>query len=175
MTLQDQAASTVNDTGTDGKIDTPLTQEGSRGVHGWTYFFEDGCLIKIGFSARPRHRIAQHKRRHPNLKVLAVVPASAAGEFETHQRFDHLREDGEMFRAEPELYAFIEEVKVLAGVPVLSKTMSELTVLRNQHRADSEIGHHCSNIMRLLSMPTPPAFQLKRQMDGLHRAMQAAQ
>lgn len=179
----------MNDSRTPAASDTRLTRAGSPPVHGWTYFFEDGGLIKIGFSVRPRHRLAQHRRRHPNLKVLAVVPTSIAGEFETHQRFDHLREDGEMFRAEPELYTFIDGVKALSEalpqpaeqpklapqVPALRKTMSELTVLRNQHKADSAIGSHCSNIMRLIQMPNPPAFQLKRQMDGLHRAMQAAQ
>lgn len=166
----------MNEDRTCAKKSAKQTQAGSRSVHGWTYFFEDGDLIKIGFSARPRHRLAQHRRRHPTLKVLAVVPTSIAGEFETHQRFDHLRADGgEMFQAEPELYAFIEEVKVLADAPSLQKTMSELTVLRNQHKADSPIGHHCSNVMRLLQMPNPPAFQLKLQMAGLERAMREFQ
>lgn len=32
MTVQDHATSSVNVTGTDRKIDTPLTQAGSRGV-----------------------------------------------------------------------------------------------------------------------------------------------
>lgn len=101
-----------------------------------------------------------------------MVPTSIAGEFETHQRFDHLRADGgEMFWAEPELYTFIEEVKALAEASPLRKTMSELTVLRNQHKADSPIGHHCSNIMRLIQMPTPPAHLIKIQMAGLERAM----
>jgi hypothetical protein len=57
----------------------------------------------------------------------------------------------------------------------LAKTMSELTVLRTQHDADSPIGHHASNIMRLIQMPNPPAHLIKVQMAGLHRAMQAAQ
>jgi len=152
------------------------TQARSSDVHGWTYFFENEDLIKIGFSARPRRRLAEHRRKHPNLKVLAVVPTSIAGEFETHQRFDHLRADGgEIFRPEPELYAFIEEVKALAEASTLRKTMSGLTVLRNQHKADSAIGHHCSNVMRLLQTPHPPAFQLKLQMVGLERAMREFQ
>jgi hypothetical protein len=51
----------------------------------------------------------------------------------------------------------------------------DLIAMREAHDADSAVGHHCSNIVELIQMPNPPAHLLKRQMDGLQRAMQAAQ
>ena len=99
----------VNDSGTEASADTQLTQPRSANVHGWTYFIRHGDLIKIGFSIRPERRIAQiaSTDKLPNLATLAIVPADIAGEYETHQRFAHLREHGEWFRAEPDLLGFI--------------------------------------------------------------------
>lgn len=45
----------VNDSRTVVTSDAPLTHDSSRDVHGWTYFFEDGGLIKIGYTAAPPH------------------------------------------------------------------------------------------------------------------------
>lgn len=181
----------VNDPRTDAASDTPATRVSSQPVLGWTYFFQDSGLIKIGFSERPRHRIGQHRRRHPDLKILAIVPSSIAGEFETHQRFDHLREEGEMFRAEPELLAFIKRAKragakiseppvagqkrgTASGLPVVA----DLHALRRRHGPTSAIGYHCSNLAEII-----PAYQvaddplkrlflaasIRRQMTGLTR------
>jgi len=79
---------------------------------GFTYFVRDGELIKIGFTERPSRRLRQLKREFPDLELLSVVPGVVSGEFETHQRFDHLRSHGEWFRAEPELLDFIALLKV---------------------------------------------------------------
>ncbi len=49
--------------------------------------------------------------------------------------------------------------------------LRDLIVMRETHGANSAVGHHLSNLAELMKMPNPPAFQIKRQMDGLHRAM----
>lgn len=79
---------------------------------GWTYFIErsDG-LIKIGFSAKPSSRIANHRREFGDIKILAVVPQSIAGEFDTHQKFAGLRVEGEWFRCSSNLLAYIRRVR----------------------------------------------------------------
>lgn len=61
---------------------------------------------------------------------------------------------------------------VTVGLP---ETRARLIALRNKHDAESAIGHHLSNIVELIQMPNPPADLLKRQTDGLQRAMRAAQ
>lgn len=57
----------------------------------------------------------------------------------------------------------------------LENTRRELMALRVVHGADSAAGHHISNIVELIQMPKPPAGLLKRQMDGLQRALHAVQ
>lgn len=76
---------------------------------GYTYFVQrsDG-LIKIGFSARPQSRVKSLARQFNGLKVLAIVSSDFSGEFETHQRFDALRVDGEWFQPEQPLLDFID-------------------------------------------------------------------
>lgn len=77
-----------------------------------TYFVRAGDAIKIGSANdfKSRLRALQTAREAP-LEVLAVVPSSAADEFQTHQRFAHLRLKGEWFKAAPELLSFIEGLK----------------------------------------------------------------
>lgn len=151
--LQDRVSSSVNVTGTCVEIDTPLTQPGSPNVRGWTYFLRDGDEIKIGFTTRPRHRMREHARAIPGVKVLAIVPSQVAGEYETHQRFDHLRiDDLERFRAEPELLDFIDRVKAEAAAWIAAHTappdpaVTKLLQWRNTHCDDSPIGRRCSNL-----------------------------
>jgi hypothetical protein len=78
---------------------------------GYTYFVQraDG-LIKIGFSARPQSRVKALSRQFGGLEILAIVSSDFAGEFETHQRFDALRVDGEWFQPEQPLLEFIDQV-----------------------------------------------------------------
>lgn len=93
--------------------DTGPFPQRSRPGEGWTYFAQraDGA-IKIGMSERPRRRLNNHRRDYPGLKVLTVVRGAVAGEYETHQRFSHLRiNDTEWFRPEPELLQFIEGIR----------------------------------------------------------------
>lgn len=53
----------------------------------------------------------------------------------------------------------------------LTVVLPELFALREKHGATSSVGHHASNIAELLQLPNPPAFQLKKQRDGLRRAL----
>lgn len=113
MKKEQGANGCTNETSTCTESDAKTTQARSGDVpKGFTYFVRNGDEIKIGFSAAPIRRIKSHKRKFPDLKVLAVVSSTVAGEFETHQRFDHLRiRDDEWFHADPELFDFIEGLK----------------------------------------------------------------
>lgn len=50
MSVQDHVSSSMNDSGTGEKIDTPLTQPGSRDVHGDAYFVH---LVRDVYRALP--------------------------------------------------------------------------------------------------------------------------
>jgi hypothetical protein len=162
-----------NESSTGAPIDTQLTRVRSPDVlvsyprlpDGWTYFVQrQDEQIKIGFSSKPRHRINGLTAEHGPLKVLAVVPAAVAGEFQTHQKFDHLRTEGEWFVAGADLLRFIEEVKV-APMPAPqpsprpdynfsqpkvrlnpAKTISKMLKMRSRIGADTPAGHRISNI-----------------------------
>src|ERR1700731_4688174 len=85
--LADSCEFGLNDAGTCGKIDTPLTQPSSRAVPS-VYFIRVGDAIKIGSAANFKKRIQTHQVSHATpLIVLAVVPATIADEYQTHQRF----------------------------------------------------------------------------------------
>jgi hypothetical protein len=78
---------------------------------GFTYFVTDGEAIKIGSSITPESRIKQLQTGTVRtIKTLAIVPMEAADEYQTHQRFAHLRQRGEWFRPEPDLLAFISSL-----------------------------------------------------------------
>lgn len=173
----------VNDARTGAPGDTNLTQAGSPGVHGWTYFLLHKGKVKIGFSERPRHRISYHRRGRPGLKVLAVVPSSVAGEFETHQRFADLRADDgtEWFRSNPKLRAFIRRVKKagakiaappIAGQPKFTlpvdPVIARLIATRELYGATSAAGYRCSNLVEMI-----PAYQAAKN-DPDRRAFLAA-
>jgi Meiotically Up-regulated Gene 113 (MUG113) protein len=154
--------------------DTAVTQPRSYDVHGYTYFIRDGDAIKIGSSMRPKDRIDSIQTGSSRqIETLAIVPIAIVGEFETHQKFAHLRIRGEWFRVDPELLAFIES---LPSGPTLEqprptrqppapqrksaqsseiKAMSgKLAKIRDAHGADSEIGGRCSNILeQLVELP----------------------
>jgi hypothetical protein len=49
--------------------------------------------------------------------------------------------------------------------------LPELIAMRMKHGATSAVGHHLSNIAELMKLPNPPAALLKRQTDGLQRAL----
>lgn len=115
------------ETGTETPPETPVIPKDCRTYPpipcGWTYFVEraDG-LIKIGFSEKPSSRIANHRRQFGTIKILAVVPQSVAGEFDTHQKFAGLRVEGEWFRCSSNLLAFIRRVRK-AGAKIAPSTV----------------------------------------------------
>jgi len=76
-------------------------------THGWVYFVQRGALIKIGWSSYPKRRF---KELRPD-RVLHCEPGSMADEQRTHAAFAHLREQGEWFRPEPDLLAFIDDLR----------------------------------------------------------------
>lgn len=66
------------------------------------YFMRYRDRVKIGYSIEPQTRI----KAHPYDEVLAIVPGGTADEKRYHRKFAHLRENGEWFRAEPELLEY---------------------------------------------------------------------
>lgn len=77
-------------------------------IWGYTYFVRRGDLIKIGHSGAPKQRV---KALGKGIKVLAIVLNTVIGEGAAHRKFDHLRHEGEWFRADPELLEFIETIR----------------------------------------------------------------
>lgn len=66
------------------------------------YFIRYRDMVKIGYSIEPQTRI----KAHPYDEVLAIVPGDHKAEQRYHKQFAHLRENGEWFRAEPELLEY---------------------------------------------------------------------
>lgn len=110
-------ASTRNDSET-RRVDTGNRRGiGSTSVRkarpeGFTYFVQAGAQIKIGFTNNFRRRLTgiRSKVKKP-LTVLLVVPSDMAGEYDTHQLFDHLRMRRDWFRADRELLDFIDGLR----------------------------------------------------------------
>ena len=66
------------------------------------YFVRYRDRVKIGYSIEPQTRI----KAHPCDEILAIVPGDHKDEQRYHKQFAHLRENGEWFRAEPELLEY---------------------------------------------------------------------
>jgi hypothetical protein len=73
---------------------------------GYVYFARFGDKVKIGFTTNLRGRLDAI----PHDEILGTVPGMLADEKRCHAAFAHLREQGEWFRAEPDLLAFIKDV-----------------------------------------------------------------
>lgn len=73
------------------------------------YFIGMGDLIKIGTTTNLQRRVMGLSLTMGH--VLATEPGGYALEEKLHEKFTALREHGEWFRAEPELLAYVEEVK----------------------------------------------------------------
>jgi hypothetical protein len=82
------------------------TASGPRG-EGFVYFVQTGGLIKIGFTASVTRRMNELKPE----RQLALMPGTHRDEHRLHAAFAHLRHDGEWFRAEPDLLAYIDDVQ----------------------------------------------------------------
>jgi hypothetical protein len=103
---------------------------------GFTYFVRDGDMIKIGSSVSPAARIKTLQCGFPRkLEVLAIVPMAVADEFQTHQRFAHLRTSGEWFRSGADLVEFIDALGGKPKKPAPSILLRLDCALRNERDA----------------------------------------
>lgn len=78
------------------------------------YFARSGATVKIGRSIDPPQRLRELQTTHAGeLVLLATVAGHVALEGALHQRFAHLRTraNGEWFRLEPDLIAFIHAIQ----------------------------------------------------------------
>ncbi len=67
-----------------------------------------GGLIKIGTSLKLRERLhSLSKKRHEPLRVLGIIEGRHREERAVHDRFAHLRVEGEWFSPGDDLLAFI--------------------------------------------------------------------
>lgn len=74
---------------------------------GWVYFIRVGDLVKIGYSRNPTQRFYALQ---PS-EVLHLEPGTMTDERRCHLAFAHLRVEGELFRPEPDLLAFIDDLR----------------------------------------------------------------
>lgn len=94
---------------------------------GAIYFIADGEAIKIGHAMDLKRRLQELQTSHyRDLKIICDLPGTEVDESYFHLRFRHLRIRGEWFRAEPELLAFIEELREELKVAKLPKFMIEM-------------------------------------------------
>jgi hypothetical protein len=86
--------------------------------------------IKIGTTIHLSQRIKQlEKECGQTLSVLGVLPGSYAEERALHEKFDHLRTDGEWFTWSPGLLEFIErECSLWDGVDEVPSTTTLIRV-----------------------------------------------
>jgi Meiotically up-regulated gene 113 len=75
------------------------------------YFAARDGLIKIGTT-----RYLHHRLRTLKASLVAAVPGLPEDEREIQDRFQSLRVNGEWYRAEPELLAYIEDLPDPLGV-----------------------------------------------------------
>jgi hypothetical protein len=78
---------------------------------GWVYFIRKGDEIKIGFSSCPA---ARFKVLRPD-EVLHLEPGGYADERRVHAAFADSRLHGEWFRQDPQLMAFIADLRSKAA------------------------------------------------------------
>jgi hypothetical protein len=68
--------------------------------------------VKIGFSANPEDRLAALQTAHPRkLLLVGFMPGSLAEEKFLHEKFSHLRLNGEWFSISDDLMDYIEDLK----------------------------------------------------------------
>ena len=74
--------------------------------------------IKIGYSNNPKRRICSIQTASPeNLILLAVLGGKRELEQAIHSHFHYLRDKGEWFRAEDELFEWIHTVRKKKHIP----------------------------------------------------------
>jgi hypothetical protein len=94
-----------------GAATRPVPPPQDRIVEGeFVYFIRFRDRVKIGYTTDLPHRLAVL----PHDEVLHVQPGTRVHEKRCHAAFAHLRENGEWFRAEPDLMAFIDDLRAAA-------------------------------------------------------------
>jgi hypothetical protein len=140
--------------GTPAGSGTELTQRRSLDVPvSYTYFVQAGTAVKIGTAQDYRTRIKtlQIGQEKP-LIILAIVLGSIADEYQTHQRFAHLRMRGEWFRLAPDLVEFINGLAPhnLHDRPVIDRVPEIRRHLRMLQATSPVLRHHLSTLDDML-------------------------
>jgi hypothetical protein len=87
----------------------PITRNGIAGIY-FASCRQNGYPIKIGYSKDIKGRIKELQTSVPwPLEVLATTTGDLSREIWLHGKFAHLRMQGEWFRREPDLVAYIEQ------------------------------------------------------------------
>lgn len=112
--LQVRAGSSVNDAGTSAICDTPTAQSSSAPVHpGWVYFIRADGAIKIGHSLDPDLRLKNLQVGSPReMFLIGKRRGSQKLERAYHQRFKHLKIQGEWFRPGADLLKRIAKFSI---------------------------------------------------------------
>jgi hypothetical protein len=74
------------------------------------YFAQTNHMIKIGYTAKPRIRMYSLKSAYPDITLLKTINGNRSKEKELHERFKHLRKEGEWFEASQELISYIDSL-----------------------------------------------------------------
>ncbi len=85
----------------------PVVRPAPGTREGWVYFVRVGDLIKIGWTGQPRTRM---RNLQPD-EVMHLEPGTMKDEKRCHAAFAPYRQHGEYFRPEPELLAFIKQLR----------------------------------------------------------------
>ena len=89
----------------------------ARQRDGYVYFAKNGSLVKIGYSTMPAVRVkALPKIQGKSAKLIHWIKGELKDEKALHQKFAHLRRDGEWFRYTNEIFNFIKESRNGQGV-----------------------------------------------------------
>jgi hypothetical protein len=90
----------------------PAVEMGETGFC-YVYFFRSGDVIKIGQSSNPERRRAMLQGNHPwPIETLVAFPAHRDIERAFHRHFDHLRTNGEWFKADPSILEMVEQLRL---------------------------------------------------------------
>lgn len=82
--------------------------------------------IKIGYSNNPKKRICAIQTSSPEKLIqLAVLKGERELEQAIHVRFHYLRENGEWFRAEKELFEWISAVRKMRHIPFVKISVND--------------------------------------------------
>lgn len=87
------------------------------------YFISDGSRVKIGFTNNLENRFRNLQSGHGvELVLLGTIPGNILLERHLHDRFKHLRTQGEWFRADEQ---FLNEIKDIITHPPSPPVVSE--------------------------------------------------